>query len=70
MNTVLFTAAAGLVILAVVWIAVDQARRRARAEAEAETNRRMAERAEAQGRIIAEHREPEDAARRLDSGTF
>lgn len=70
MSAMLFTAAAALVVVAVVWIAVAHARRRGRAEAEAALNRRMAERAEAQGRIVAEHREPADAVKRLEDGTF
>lgn len=62
----------GLVALcgAAVWLAVAQARARGRAEAEAETDRRMAENAQTQGRIMAEHREPGDVSRRLDDGSF
>lgn len=59
-------AAAGLSL----WLAVLQARARGRAEADAETNRRMAENAETQGRIMAEHRDAGDVSRRLGDGTF
>lgn len=53
-----------------VWLLARWAERAGRAEAEAETNKRMAENAEAQGRIMAEHREPGDVSRRLGDGTF
>ncbi len=53
-----------------IWLATMRAREAGRAEAEAETNKRMADNAEAQGRVMAEHREPGDVSRRLGDGTF
>ncbi len=53
-----------------VFLLARWAARAGRAEVEAETNRRMADHAETQGRIMAEHREPGDTSRRLGDGTF
>ena len=53
-----------------VWMAVRQARVAGRAASEAETNRRMADNAEAQGKIMAERREQGDASNRLGDGSF
>lgn len=57
-------------ISGLVWALVSQAKGRAVAEKEAETNQRMADHAEAQGNIIAEHRDIDDVSRRLRDGTF
>ena len=70
MSTIYLVLGAVAVIGAALWIAVASARKRGAAETEAEHNTRAAENAETMGRVIAEHREPEDAAKRLDSGTF
>lgn len=52
-------------VAGLIWLARRDAAARALAEREAETNQRMAEHAEAQGNIIAEHRERSDVVKRL-----
>lgn len=53
-----------------IWLALAEARRRGRAEAEIEQARQTAQNAHKAGTIIAEHRDPENTAGRLDRGSF
>jgi heme/copper-type cytochrome/quinol oxidase subunit 2 len=53
-----------------IWFLAKVSRERGKAETEADLNKRMVENAEATGNIIAEHREPGDASKRLRDGTF
>lgn len=65
--------AAGVVVCLAslaMWLAVRQAKDAGRAASEADTNRRMAENAEAQGKIIAEQRDKSDTSNRLGDGSF
>lgn len=59
-----------LLIVAVLWYALREAQERGRLEAEKRRAEDDAELAEAQGRVIAEHREPGDASERLRRGDF
>lgn len=69
--TSLYIVLAALALVAgLFWLAMREAARRAVAEKEVETNQRMADHAEAQGKIIAEHRERSDAVKRLRDGQF
>lgn len=69
--TALYIVIAALALVAgLIWLATREAARRAVAEKEVETNQRMAEHAEAQGNIIAEHRERGDVVKRLRDGEF
>lgn len=53
-----------------IWLSVWQAMKAGQAASEADTNRRMAENAEAQGKIMAEHRDKNDTSNRLGDGSF
>lgn len=53
-----------------IWLVRRSSRAQGRAEAEAATNKRMAENAETMGRVMVEKRTKDDAADRLDAGTF
>ncbi len=70
MNTLYAFAGIVLVLCFAIWYLRRVAHDQGRAEAEAELNKRMVELAEKQGGIIAEHREPGDASKRLRDGTF
>lgn len=59
----------GIIVFA-IWLLVRNARNQGRSEQEAETSRRMVELSEKQGAVVAEHREPADAAGRLRRGDF